>query len=90
MALIARLAIDQHFQGNGYGRDLLVYAIELGAKASAIAAARFIAVGPIDESARNFYSHFGFVDVVGDPSRRMYLRLDHALEAMTASIPQEE
>jgi ribosomal protein S18 acetylase RimI-like enzyme len=46
------LAIDAGHQSQGLGRDLLIDAILHGAAAGQHAAARFIAVDPIDESAR--------------------------------------
>jgi GNAT superfamily N-acetyltransferase len=79
MVLLARLAVAAEQQGRGLGRDLLVDAIFQAALAGEHAAARFIAVDPIDDSARRFYSHFGFRDVPGDGDGRMYLRIDEAL-----------
>jgi GNAT superfamily N-acetyltransferase len=82
MALLGRLAIAASRQEEGLGRDLLVAAIEHAASASRHVAARFIAVDPIDDSARDFYRHFGFRDVPGDLQGRMFLRIDHALGAL--------
>lgn len=82
MVLLARLAIDQRYQGQGLGRDLLIEAIERAAAAGEQAAARFVAVDPIDESARAFYAAFGFRTVPGDEAGRMYLRIDEALKAL--------
>lgn len=81
MVLLARLAIDASHQGEGLGRDLLVDAIIHAAAAGQHAAARFIAVDPIDETARRFYSRFGFKDIDGDQHGRMYMRIDDALES---------
>ena len=82
MVLLARLAIASGWQGKGHGRDLLVDALIQAAKAAQYAAARFIAVDPIDDSAKSFYRAFGLREVEGDPGGRMYLRIDHALEAL--------
>jgi predicted N-acetyltransferase YhbS len=82
MVLLARLAVDQSRQGQGLGRDLLVEAIGRAAIAGEHAAARFIAVDPISDSARSFYSAFGFRAVSGDSAGRMYLRIDEALSAL--------
>lgn len=79
MVLIARLAIDSRRQGEGLGRDLLVDAILHATAAGRHAAARFIAVDPIDESARRFYSRFGFTNIEGDEHGRMFIRIDDAL-----------
>lgn len=82
MVLLGRLAISGPAQGQGYGRDLLVDAILQAARAGEHAAARFIAVDPIDEGARTFYRKFGFKDVRGDGKARMYLRLKDAIAAL--------
>lgn len=82
MALLARLAVASSRQGEGLGRDLMADAIQQAALAGAHVAARFVAVDLIDEGARAFYRKFGFRDVPGDPEGRMFLRLDHALEAL--------
>ena len=84
MVLLARLAISRATQGEGYGRDLLVDAILQAVQAGEHAAARFIAVDPIDEGARTFYRKFGFKDVPGDDGGRMYLRLKDAIDALEA------
>jgi GNAT superfamily N-acetyltransferase len=82
MVLLARFAIAEERQGQGLGRDLLIEAIERAADAGTHVAARFIAVDPIDEAARAFYSKFGFRLVEGDVEGRMYLRIDEALAAL--------
>jgi len=76
MVLLGRLAVDVRWQGQGLGRDLLVDAVLQAVAAGDHAAARFIAVDPIDEAARAFYQHFGFRDVPGDERHRLFLRLD--------------
>lgn len=52
------------------------------------AAARFICVDPINQSARGFYSTFGFEDIGGDELGRMYLRIIDAVAALEAAIDQ--
>ena len=79
MVLLARLAVDAGHQGGGHGRDLLVDAIANASAAGRHAAARFIAVDPIDESAGRFYARFGFRNIDGDERSRMYLKIDSAL-----------
>ena len=79
MVLLARLAITREYQGQGHGRDLLVAAVEEAAAAGQHAAARFIAVDPIDENARRFYAKFGFLDIRGDAGERMFMRIDQAI-----------
>ena len=82
MVLLARLAVALDQQCPGLGRDLLAEAIERAATAGQHAAARFIAVDPIDENARSCYAAVGFQPVGGDTDGRMYLRIDEALAAL--------
>ncbi len=82
MVLLARLAISQSRHGAGLGRDLLISAIERAAVAGEHAAARFIAVDPLNEGAHRFYAHFGFRLIDGDPQGRMFIRLDEALDTV--------
>ena len=82
MVLLGRLAIATAAQGAGLGRDLLIEALDRAVIAGEHAAARFVAVDPIDESARQFYEKFGFRAVPDDPGGRMYVRLDEALDAL--------
>jgi len=90
MVLLARLALEGRLQGRGLGRDLMVDAILHAGTAGENAAARFIAVDPIDESARSFYAAFGFRDIEGDNRSRMYLRIDNALAALREGLDGEE
>lgn len=85
MVLLARLAVDAQHQGEGLGRDLLINAITRAVTAGHQAAARFLAVDPVDDTARAFYRHFGFEDIDGDERGRMFLRIDDALSSFDES-----
>ncbi|MHB8449896.1 MAG: GNAT family N-acetyltransferase [Mycobacteriales bacterium] len=89
MVLLARLAVDATRHGEGLGRDLLVDAVVQAAAAGQHAAALFIAVDPIDDSARRFYRRFGFIDIDGDEHGRMFIRLDHALASLDTAQGQD-
>ena len=82
MVFLARFAIADDHQGQGLGRDLLFEEVERAADAGMQVAARFIAVDPIDESAREFYDKFAFRQIDGDSGRRVYIRIEEALEAL--------
>lgn len=82
MVPLDRLAISHDRQGQGLGRDLLIEAIKRAAEAGQHAAARFIAVDPIDQNARSFYGVFGFRAVEEDSGGKMCLRIDEALAAL--------
>jgi GNAT superfamily N-acetyltransferase len=83
IVLLARLAIAQRFQGQGLGMGLLFEALHRGALAAEHAAARLIAVDPIDNRARAFYLRWGFQPVESDSGGRMFIRTRDAL----ASFP---
>ncbi len=85
MVLLARLAIEQSSQGQGLGLSLLFEALHRASLAAEHAAARLIAVDPIDDSARRLYERWGFKPVEGDAGGRLYVRTRDAL----ASLPVE-
>jgi GNAT superfamily N-acetyltransferase len=58
--LLARLAIDMHYKGKGYGKFLLRDALLRAVRASEIAGLRAFLVHAKDESAKAFYEKFGF------------------------------
>jgi len=72
-ALIGRLAVDRSVARQGLGGALLAYAIETAMSAAKAVAMWAVAVDPINEAARRFYSAFGFRALEG--SNRMFLVL---------------
>ncbi|MDR0594238.1 MAG: GNAT family N-acetyltransferase [Bifidobacteriaceae bacterium] len=58
--LIGRLAVDRGAQGAGLGAALLADAARRARAAAGHAGARALIVAAIDESAAQFYEHFGF------------------------------
>ena len=70
VAIIGRLAIDIHFQGQGLGSILLADACRRVANASATLAVVGIVVDAKD-SAASFYKHFGFKPLPGQPTRML-------------------
>ena len=58
--VLARLAVDKRFQGAGLGAVLLQDAIRRAVLVSEQVGARALIAHPIDLSAREFYSYFGF------------------------------
>ncbi len=71
VALLGRLAVDLAFQHKGLGSILLADACQKVAQASAILAVAGIIVDAKDDSAAQFYRHFGFVPLPGAPGRLM-------------------
>lgn len=67
LMLLARLAVDQAWQGRGIGAGLLKDAMLRTLQAADIAGIRALAVHAKDEGARAFYQHFDFIDSPSDP-----------------------
>ena len=61
--LLARLALDQSFHGQGLGGALLAEALERVLAATETVAARFVVVDAIGEDAARFYEHHGFTQI---------------------------
>ncbi|MGD0497314.1 MAG: GNAT family N-acetyltransferase [Bryobacteraceae bacterium] len=67
IVLLARLAVDNKFQGRGLGKALLFDALSRIAEAADIVAVRAVMVHAIDEAACRFYEHFEFEASPVDP-----------------------
>ena len=65
---IGCLAVDVQFQGKKIGTALLVDALKKILEASKVVATYAVVVDAKNESARNFYSNFGFIPYKGDLS----------------------
>jgi GNAT superfamily N-acetyltransferase len=57
---LGRLAVDKHFQGTGLARLLLTDALYKSKNVARQIAARLVFVHALNESAADFYLHFGF------------------------------
>lgn len=60
--ILCRLAIDLNWQSKGVGKHLLKQALFKTMEASRIAGLRGLLVHAIDDKAKSFYQHYGFVD----------------------------
>lgn len=58
--LLARLAVDEEFQGHGVGKTLLVHALTEIARASRSVGFEVVVVHAIDKEAVTFYAQAGF------------------------------
>jgi GNAT superfamily N-acetyltransferase len=74
--LLARLAIDHRWQGQGVGKALLRDAMQRTLQAAEIAGIRALAVHAKDEEARRFYEHFDFIPSPADPMHLFVLLKD--------------
>lgn len=65
---LARLGVNQEYQGNGYGAHLLSNALRKVVELSEIAGAAACFVDA-KEGARDFYLNYGFTQLPSDPNR---------------------
>jgi GNAT superfamily N-acetyltransferase len=82
--LLARLATDRRWQGQGIGRALLRDAMQRTLQAADIAGIRALAVHAKDEEARRFYEHFDFVASPTDPLH-LFVLLKEVRRAISGS-----
>lgn len=81
--LIAQLAVDLRYQGQGVGRLTLAHALFCIANLSETVGFEAVVVDAIDESARQFYGAFGFEPLVED-GLRMVLPTSDLLQNLPA------
>jgi len=74
--LLARLATDRRWQGQGVAKALLRDAMQRTLQAADIAGIRALGVHAKDETARRFYEHFDFVPSPTDPLHLFVLLKD--------------
>ena len=74
--LLARLAVDHRWQGQGVGKALIKDAMLRTLQAADIAGIRAFAVHAKDEEARRFYLKFDFIPSPSDPMHLFVLLKD--------------
>lgn len=70
-AILARLAVDGRYQGEGLGARLLADALERVCRAAQDVAVRAALVHAIDDDAAGFYERFGFRSLAAAPRTLM-------------------
>jgi GNAT superfamily N-acetyltransferase len=73
--LLGQLAIHTNYQGRGYARSLLLFALRAALRASRDVGSFGVFTHPLDEQARGFYTRWGFQDLPFDPRRAMIVRM---------------
>ncbi len=74
--LLARLAVDLNWQGEGVGAGLLRNSMQRTMQAAEIAGIRAFIVHAKDKTAKNFYEHFDFMPSPTDPYHLYLLTKD--------------
>ena len=70
--LLGRFAVDQNYQGQGLGRNLLAHALARVSEVAKLIGVAFVVVDAKSEKAADFYRRLGFVSL---PDRLMTLVL---------------
>lgn len=71
--VLGQLAIDQDYQGQGIGSDLLQFALKLSVSASQSIGTAGVLTHPLYPDVRAFYERWGFIELIGDPKRSMFV-----------------
>ena len=67
--LLARLAVNSQYQKRGFGKFLLLYALDICQKLSTEIASCMVVLDAIDEDLKRWYSSYGFVPLKADSMR---------------------
>lgn len=81
VAVLARMAVDVRFRGQGLGAGLLRDGLKLCLQASTIIGARAVLVHAIDDEVRPFYEKYGFVAFPAG-SKTLFLPLQTIVDAL--------
>ena len=73
--LLGQLAIDQQYQGRGYAKSLMFFALTTAVRLAKDMGCFCVVTHPLDDTVRAFYRHFGFEDMPFDPKRSMAVRI---------------
>jgi predicted N-acetyltransferase YhbS len=73
--LLGQLAIDQRYQGRGYARSLMFFALTTAVRLSEEIGCFCVLTHPLDDEVRTFYRSFGFEELPFDPERSMAVRI---------------
>ncbi len=73
--LLGQLAVDRRYQGRGYARGLMFFALHTAIRLSKEVVCFGVITHPLDERLRDFYRGFGFEELPFDPMRAMIARI---------------
>ena len=75
IVLLGQLAVDGRFQGRGYARSLLLFALRTCVRVSNEIGCFGVLTHPLDDAVRAFYQRWGFEDLPFDLRRSMIVRI---------------
>jgi predicted N-acetyltransferase YhbS len=73
--LLGQLGVDRRYQGRGYARSLVWFALTVAVRFSKEIGCFGVLTHPLDDGLRGFYRRFGFEDLPFDPGRAMIVRI---------------
>jgi predicted N-acetyltransferase YhbS len=73
--LLGQLAVDRRYQGLGYARALMWFALTTAVRFSKDVGCFGVLTHPLDDGLRAFYRRFGFEDLPFDPGHAMIVRI---------------
>jgi GNAT superfamily N-acetyltransferase len=79
--LLAQLAVDQSYQGQGLSRALLFFALTTAVNLAQEIGCFCVVTHPLDDKVRSFYAKFGFEELPCDPRRAMVVRIPDLLKS---------
>jgi GNAT superfamily N-acetyltransferase len=74
-ALLGQLGVDRRYQGRGYARSLMFFALMTAVRFSNDIGCFCVLTHPLDDGIRGFYRSFGFEDLPYDPERSIAVRI---------------
>ena len=77
--LLGRLAVDEKYQGQGYGEFLLIHAMEKSLIASNEVASMALCVDAINDKAKKFYKQYDFVEFK-DAETKLFISMEKIAE----------
>ncbi|MBC8868799.1 MAG: GNAT family N-acetyltransferase [Planctomycetes bacterium] len=88
VVLLARLAVDQRFQGQRLGEALLVDALQRAAELSKSLGVFAVEVLAADEQAATFYAKYGFMPLLDDP-RHLFFPISAIVAGFSGSCADQ-
>lgn len=85
-ALVGKLAVDSKVEAQGLGSRLLIDAMQRILSAAEEIAVKVVLVDAIDEEAKAYYLHFGFIELPGQ-DRKLFLPIE-TIEQLLATYDQ--
>lgn len=73
--LLGQLAVDHRYQGGGYARSLMFFALTTAVRFSKQVGCFCVLTHPLDDGVRAFYRSFGFEDLPFDSALSMAVRI---------------